>query len=260
MNPTYGTDLAKAAAYQPNLGGSPNGNSAQMQNLQNLAASGFRSSMVDKTTGGFIGNANQVIAEQAAARAAAASAANAEERKQAVRDKMAADLADPKNYIKQVADDGGWNFYKPDGTPISVLEYSRVVGKQVPDVLSGSQNQQDADFADSYKSLLEYGRALQGDDAAVTAFKTSKNGKDFLSNPENKNQTYETVVAAFNKNYGKYLQPLQTDTLASKDASGKNISQDTIDMGSGQPFINFKTGDIRADWLKNYRIKNVNYR
>lgn len=261
MNPTYGTDLAKAAAYQPNLGGSPNGNSAQMQNLQNLAASGFRSAMVDKSMGGFIGSANQAVDEAAIARAAAAANANAEEKKQAIRDKMAADLADPANYIKQVAADGGWNFYKPDGTPISVLEYSRVVGKQVPDVLSGSQNYKDSEFADSYKSLLDYGKSMMiGDAESIKAFKESKNGKDFLSRPENKNQTYATVVAAFNKNFEKYLQPNQTDTLPSRDSSGRKIGGDAIDMGSGDPIINWQTGAIKADWLKNYHAKNVNYR
>lgn len=220
MNPQYRTSLAAAASSQPNLGGSPNGNSAQIQNLQNLAATGFRSDAVDKATGGFIGDANATVAAEAAQRAAANAAADRATALKKLKDKIAADLVDPANYIKQVSADGGWNFYKPDGTPISVLEYSQVVGKQVPDVLSGSTSQQDSEFKTDYEKLKEYGAALAGDDDAMSKFK--EKNTDWLAQPGNSNKTYAEIVKDFHTYYGGYLQPSQS--VANEQAVTNNAN------------------------------------
>jgi hypothetical protein len=197
-----------------------------------------------------------VADQEEAARRAAEAAADAEAKRQAIKDKIQEELNNPDSYVRSVSEDGGYNFYKPDGTPITVQEYSQATGKQIDKALEGSNNPKDNEFSDAYKSLMEYGRALNGDNEAVKAFKESKNGKDFLSNPENKNQTFETVVAAFQKRFGQYLQPSQLDNLTSTNSGGRNITQDAADMGTSD----FLTGNFLTNWLGRYKKENVNYR
>jgi len=250
MNPTYGTALARAAsAAQPGLAGSPNGNSAQIQHLQNLGALQFRAGGTSLATNAFGGEASSVADQEEAARQAAEAAADAEAKKQAIRDKIKAELTDPDNYVRSVSEDGGYNFYRPDGTPITVQEYSQATGKQIDKALEGSNNSVDNQFTEDYKRLKEYGAAMAGDEDARKAFTESKAGKAFLANPENKNKTYAEIVAEFKKHYSSYMQPQQIETMATKDTAGNDIRSNILG-GTGAGML--------SDWL-NGRRQNVNY-
>jgi hypothetical protein len=251
MNPQYGTTMANAARANANFSGSPSmgqGNDAQIQNIQNLAQIDFRAGGSGRAMGAFGGEAaNTADREEAARRAAQAAAEHALKLKTIQMEKDAA-LNDPKNYIRSVSADGGYNFYKPDGTPISVQEYSQVTGKQIDKALEGSNNPKDQEFGNSYKALMNYGRAMAGDDDAVTAFKDSKEGKSFLSKPENKEMPFADVVRAFNKNYSNYMQPSQGQAILDR---GKNYANQAITNQGNW---------AGANWLRGIANPAVKYR
>lgn len=249
MNPKYASSLGAAAAVQPNLA-NPAVNTPQMQNLQNLAAIQFRAGGSDVAQGAFGGEASATADAEAAARAAAQAE---EERKLRLRQvELAKQEAenDPKNYTRAVSVDGGYDFYNAKGEKISVGEYSRATGKQIPTALEGSQNQNDTKFSEDYKTLLTYGKAMAGDDDSIKEFTKSEAGKKFLANPDNKNKTYAEVVAAFRNHYDKYMQPGQTNTLTATNASGRDIRSDIVG-GTQAGFL--------TDFLRGKR-KNVTYR
>jgi len=250
MNPTYGTTLAQAAnAAQTGIGNSPNGNAADIQHIQNAAAIDFRAGGVTGAQNAFGGAADTATKQATAARALAYSQEADARKIQAVKDSMASALTDPKNYQKQVSADGGYNFFKPDGTPISVLEYSQAVGKQVPDVLKGSQSSQDAQFTSDYKNLKLYGAAMTGDKTSLDAFTASKEGKAFIANPNNANKTYSEIVAAFKNHYGGYLQPDQANSMKPTNNTGQDVRSNIVGGSQAGMF---------SDWF-NGRRNNVNY-
>ena len=256
MNPTYGSALASAASTNANLGGSPNGTDPQMQHLQNLAQIRFKdaaSTMALGAYGGEAGNtADLAKAKFEADAAAAAGAARANAIKAKDKEQYDLSMSDPKNYQKQISADGGYNFFKPDGTPITVLEYSQATGKQVPDALSGSQSAQDAQFASDYKKLKEYGSAMAGDQKAVDAFK--KANSDWLSTPGNGNKTYSEIVGDFKNYYGSYLQPTQDVS----NAQGATKNGNTILSNAPSTQGNFMFGGV-ADWLRQNQRQGVSY-
>lgn len=241
MNPKYATTLANAAnAAQTGLGGSPNGNSPEIQHIQNLAAIQFRAGGVTGAQNAFGGEANNVTDRDTAARALAYAQQEAARKVQEMKDKMAADLADPNNYVRSVAQDGGYNFYKPDGTPITVQEYSQATGKQINKALEGSNSRQDLEFTSEYDKLKQYGAALAGDSDAATKFK-EKNG-DWLNKPGNKDMSYTDVVSNFKKYYNSYFQ------------LGQDISN------SGAMRNNANTTLSPGGWLGAGNVRGINYK
>lgn len=251
MDDRYATALAAAAASKANLGGSPNGGGQEMVNLQNLAQLQFTAGGAERATGAFTGNAKATADQEEAQRQAAAKAAEVEQAKKDNYEKALAEMQDPKNYRQEIADDGGYHFYDPMGNKIDVQKYSRAVGKQIPDVLKDSQNQNDARFVQDYKDLLDYGRALAGDEDNVKKFRDDKKYSGFLQ--RYKDKSYGQVVTDFKKSYTDKFQPTQLDTLRSKSADGKtNITGDTISPDGKASW---------TDWLMGkQRSKGVNYR
>ena len=257
MNPQYGTTLANAATSSANFGGSPSmgqGNDAQIQNLQNLAQIQFRAGNAGNTMGVFGGAASNAAdieeAKRKAAEAAAEAAMKIRHMKEKVAEEESAALLDPKNFVRTVSDDGGYNYFAPDGTPITVQQYSQATGKQIDKALEGSNNPKDAKFITDYKTLLTYGKAISGDNDSVKKFTDSDEGKLFLSNPNNKNKTYAEVVSAFKNHYGSYMQPNQTNNLPAKDNTGRDVRSDIV-------------GGTQAGWLSDWlkgRRNNVTYR
>ena len=251
MDDRFATALAAAAASQANLGGSPNGSGQDIVNLQNLAQLQFRAGSAGNAVGAFSASAKADADKKEAEARAAAAAQDAEDKKKDNYDKILAAYTDPKNYQQKINDAGGYDFYDPLGNKISVQAYSKATGKQIPDVLKDSQDQNDQRFVSDYKDLLEYGRALAGNDDSVKKFRDDKKYAGFLE--KYKDKSYADVVNDFRTSYAGYFQPKQLDTLQSRDASGRNITQDTISTdGPANGFM---------DWLQNKkRVKGLNYR
>ena len=251
MDDRFATALAAAAASQANLGGSPNGGGQDIVNLQNLAQLQFRAGSAGNAVGAFSASAKADADKKEAEARAAAAAQDAEDKKKDNYDKILAAYTDPKNYQQKINDAGGYDFYDPLGNKISVHAYSKATGKQIPDVLKDSQDQNDQRFVNDYKDLLEYGRALAGNDDSVKKFRDDKKYAGFLE--KYKDKAYGDVVGDFKKAYGTYMQPNQLDTLVSRNAQGQNITADTISAdGQANGFL---------DWLRGrQRANGVNYR
>lgn len=251
MDDRFATALAAAAASQANLGGSPNGNGQDITNLQNLAQLQFRAGSAGNAVGAFSADAKADADKKEAEARAAQAAADAEQKKKDNYDKILAAYTDPSNYKQSINDAGGYDFYDPLGNKISVQAYAKATGKQIPDVLGKSQDAGDKAFLQEYSDLMEYGRALAGDQKAVDKFRNDSKYSGFLE--KYKDKAYGQVVTDFKNAYGNYMQPLQLDTLPSKNAQGQDITGDTIAAdGQANGFL---------DWLKGrQRANGVNYR
>lgn len=250
-DPRFASALAAAAASTANLGGSPNGDSSQIQNLQNLAQVQFRAGASGAAVGGFTA-ANKADADKKEAeQRAAAAAADAEQAKKDNYEKILAQYTDPKNFQQKLNDKGGYDFYDPLGNKISVQAFSRATNKQVTDVLKDSQDAGDVDFVSDYHNLMDYGRALAGDQKAVDKFRNDSKYSSFLE--KYKDKSYGDVVGDFKKAYQDKMQPLQLDTLKSTNGAGTNIQGDTISSQTG--------GNAVTDWITGRKkTKGVNYR
>lgn len=252
MDPRYASAVAAAAAASANsLGGSPNGGDATMTHLQNLAGIQMNAGASGHASAALTGNADDVANQQKAEAAAKAAIDDNNAKIKDYNDKAAAALTDPANYTRQVSQDGGYNFYDASGKPITATDYSRATGKSMSDILSGSANPNDQQFTSDYKTLLQYGHAMAGDQASLDAFKKSEAGKAFLSDPANKNKTYADVVKDFQNHYSTYLQPAQLDNMPSQNSQGQNVTNNAVDTGSDNFFSNA---------LGLYRQNGVTYR
>lgn len=251
MDDRFASALAAAAASSANLGGSPNGNGQDIVNLQNLAQLQFRAGAAGNATGAFSASAKADADKKEAEQRAAAAAADAEQQKKDNYDKILAAYTDPKNFKQAINDAGGYDFYDPLGNKISVQAYSKATGKQIPDVLKNSKDQGDQKFLQDYDDLMDYGRALQGNEDSVNKFRNDKKYAGFLE--KYKDKAYGDVVGDFKKAYNGYMQPLQLDTLQSKNEQGQDIRADTISTdGKANGF---------TDWLRGrQRANGVNYR
>ena len=250
MDKRFASALAAAAASKAKLGGSPNGGGSEMVNLQNLAQLQFSAGASELATGAFGSDAKAAADREEAQKKAAAAAADNEQKKKDAYDKILAELKDPKNYRKELNDKGGYDFYNPMGDKISVQEYSQATDQQISDILKDSKDGSDRQFAEDYKDLMSYGRALQGNDEDVKKFREDDKYKSFLE--KYKDKAYSDVVNDFRTNYAGYFQPKELDTLQSKDASGRNITQDTISLDGKSQWY---------DWLRNRQTtKGLNYR
>jgi len=74
------------------------------------------------------------------------------------------DSQDPAKYQKVKRADGGFDFFKPDGTNISAGEYAQVLGKNVKDVLEDSDNLNDSIFREGYEGVRGVAEAFQSND------------------------------------------------------------------------------------------------
>lgn len=254
MDERFAKALIQAASQRAtSLGGSPNqtaSNASQMANLQNLAQLKFQDQGSAGAAAAFGGNANAVadVNERRAQNEARIAEINADTQQKLAAMEAAKDS--PENFRREPAEDGGWNFFDGRGNPISARDYAKATGKQITQVLDGSNNPKDVKFKEEYQQLMEYGRALSGDQDAANKFK--EKNKSWLEGG-NKGKTYEEVVRGFRDYWKDYMQPRQLDNLSTTDAGGRDIRMDTLSspQSSGNPIL---------DWIGRNKRLNVNYR
>lgn len=82
-------------------------------------------------------------------------------------------MADPANY-KRVKNnkDGGWNFFDPEGKPISAYDYANAIGSTPAEVLKDSENPIDTGYQTDFEDLQAYFQASMTKD-------TDKDAKDY---------------------------------------------------------------------------------
>lgn len=80
----------------------------------------------------------------------------------ALQDKM-----DPSKYTVRRKDDGGFDFFDPDGKPIDISEYAKVTGVRPADILSKSENPFDMQYVNDYNNTHDVVDAIQNGDQAT---------------------------------------------------------------------------------------------
>lgn len=207
MDERFAQALMQAASQRANLGGSPNGGGQDMTNLQNLAQLQFAeggTGVAAKAAGGAVSNQANNEERQ---RSVQAQIADVLARSKASQEQFNADLEDPKNYKREIAEDGGYNFYNAKGDPISAGDYARARNERVADVLKDSQNSSDQDFLNDYKDTMALGRIMStGNKEELEDFYKKRPGlQDFMK--KNKIQTFDGYVNAFRNSYAdKFTQ------------------------------------------------------
>jgi hypothetical protein len=134
----------------------------------NSFASGLFGDVLAKQ--GNVGVMAGATADRQEQEAAAARAAEARR----LQDKM-----DPSKYRMQRKDDGGFDFFDPDGNSIDVKQYAQVTGRTPAEVLAKSENPFDIQFLNDYGSTRNLVDAIQtGDTDTITSYVKDDNGID----------------------------------------------------------------------------------
>lgn len=86
---------------------------------------------------------------------------------------------DPSKYRQVRKDDGGFDFFDPEGNPISVKDFAKFTGRSVADVLAKSENPFDIQFLNDYSSTRNLVDAIQtGDQEAIQGYLQNGEGID----------------------------------------------------------------------------------
>lgn len=179
----------------------------QIANIQNMYKSNFGAGLASASLGA-AGGAAQAQAGQ--------EDANARMRLQEEEDKYKdllqteADKTDPTRYRAVIKDDGGYDFYDPEGSQIDIKQYSQATNKHITDVLKNSQNPEDRNFVNNYKNVQDLVEILAaGDEDAKKKFfkkdKIAKQQYEQLSTQLGRDADYKDVVRQFRSGYGKFF-------------------------------------------------------
>lgn len=240
----YASALAAAAASTANLGGSPNGNDATMQHLQNLAQLKFAAGVSGLAQGAFGGAAKQQADDEDAKRKAAEQAADNAAKKQAAAtaDKEAWDkeMNDPANFKRVAAQDGGYDFYDPAGRKINMQTYAAAKGIRPDEALKDSGNPNDTDFTNNYNKTVELGRVMAtGDKSSLDKF--------LKSNPDVKNNIDQLGIKSY-ADYVKNFRQAYTPYFTQSESQG--IQQQANNVPNNMQLSGGSSGGL-VGWLKN---------
>ena len=140
---------------------------------------------------GALGNiAKQQVEEQKAA---------AQARKQQLANKL-----DPSKYEVRAKDDGGYDFFDPEGNQIDIATYAQFTGKRPVDVLKDSQNPIDVQYVEDYKNLQDFMQAVVNQRTEVVkAFTDKEDALKKYSTPGG----LDKLISDFKKYYQRYYVP-----------------------------------------------------
>lgn len=231
----------RQAAVPVDLGGSPNGSTQDIVNLQNLAQGQFKAAAGDVAAAAAGADAN-IIAE------------NEKRAEEAARQKRMSDIKDrldqikeendPKNYQQVPNDHGGYDFYNGKGEKIDVKEYAQATKKRVSDLLKDSEDPADREFVDNYKQLKELGDAMINGDSKKLK---SMYDADPRLQDKLKGKTYNDVVMGFKRAYPQFFSAVNS---GSESNVGNMVPNDVAQYGAR---VNNPNLDIfnPGTWLKN---------
>lgn len=75
-------------------------------------------------------------------------------------------MFDPNEYKKVLKEDGGFDYFAPDGTQINLRKYSLATGKQPRDILKDSDNNLDRQYLRDHEDLQKTLEAISSKDGA----------------------------------------------------------------------------------------------
>lgn len=143
------------------------------------------------------------------------------------------DALDPSKYRKEIASDGGYEFFDPQGNKIDVKQYSAATGQHITDVLKNSQNPADTQFVTDYKNLQKLGGIMQnGDKAALDKlYKAQPDLKKEISG-----KTYAQIVSDFRNYYPKFFNQQPENQSQTQTVYG-NKTPGSVDGSGGNGFV-----------------------
>lgn len=228
--------LLGAVNGTPTFGANVNDNAtngAETANIRALGALNARGDVGAQAVQAVGTGANERASQDEMARKIAEQAAADEEERKAKELKR---LQDPNEYKAIINKVGGYDFFDPTGGKISAVEYARKKNMQLTDVYKKSQDPNDKDFLDDYKTVTELGKAIQSGDAKAR-------DKIYAKNPEFKKAyhtwKYNDIVADLHKTYPGYFR---------SDAEGRS---DIVGNMKGSRIPEEEEEDTRSKFKKN---------
>lgn len=86
--------------------------------------------------------------------------------------RKAQDKTDPSKYRRVRKDDGGFDFFDPDGNQIDIATYASVTGDRPVDIVKDSENPIDTQYLEDWSNLQDYISAIRdGDQEVVDAMR-----------------------------------------------------------------------------------------
>lgn len=173
--------------------------------LANLYQSTFQLPQSSGATAAHAQLASDVVAEQKAAAARAAAEAK----------QKAADLSDPNKYRVVQKDDGGYDFFAPDGSQVDIATLTKNTGTKPTDWLAGkygdSQNPIDIQYVEDQKNLSDYIKAkLSGNKTKIDAYETADPS---LKQYQGQGGAHQ-LISKFQQAYQRYYVPRTQDPNA----------------------------------------------
>lgn len=121
------------------------------------------------------------------------------------------DMFDPSKYKQIRREDGGFDYYDPQGKQIQLNQYAQITGKRPYDILKDSENSVDLQYIQDYKSMQELANAFANGDKEYLD-KLPDNMKQYL-----KGKTMNDVMLDFKKQYPQVYIGMGSTPLRSAD-------------------------------------------
>lgn len=116
------------------------------------------------------------------------------------------DMADPENYRRVKKDDGGYDFFAPDGSQIDIATLTERTGTRPTDWIDDSENPIDIQYREDSKNLEDYINAvLTRDNKKLEAYRKSR---PELSQYDDRGGV-DRLINDFKQSYQRYYQPKQ---------------------------------------------------
>lgn len=166
--------------------------------IANLASPDFFMPALRGATTASASHAQDVVAEQKRAAAAAKAREDA--------------MKDPRNYRVVPKEDGGFDFFDPEGKQVDIATYAKITGQNPVDIIKDSKNPIDIQYVQDYNNL-------QGFMEAVTSQDTKKVDAYVANEPaleqyrKNKGGLHN-LLEQFQQNYQRYYVPRSQDPRA----------------------------------------------
>lgn len=206
--------------------------SSAIPELSRSMTSAFRLPGTDQAATGLGVQAGN-IAEDEERKAAAARAARESEIKAEISKEQ--DRVDPSKFYGQKRDDGGFDFFAPDGKKITALDYAKVTGKRLDDVLSDSENPLDIQFVEDYQQMRKIMSAYANGDEEVLG-ELKNNDPELYKNIQNAG-TPDELMRRFMDYYPDYFQREGGPPAKLQDKFSPRLSPSTQQDEQGNPTV-----------------------
>jgi hypothetical protein len=157
----------------------------------------------------------------AAAKKAAADAAQREQDQQDINKYRAGHMENGK-FVPSAKQDGGFDFFAPDGSQVDIATISKKTGVSPSEYLAklGSKNPIDIQYIEQQKHLEKYMNAkLGGDKKTAEAYEKSDPALKNFGGPGGP----QKLIEAFQKSFRRYYVPRSQDPNAWGAANGSNL-------------------------------------